>query len=601
MNYKGKKLYLLLLSIIVTNLVTAIPSSNINCEKKCDTTCSISKNFWYPRSFSSYQYHDLFQMKHLRSIQKRDGKLNISFVTEYMQNIEGQCNSCKNLGSMPFWSGTNQLTIGNNDGRAQLDAYQLGLGQIETDENGIGGIIQLNPFVQSIGTDMMMYWAEKSGERGMYFRLHAPIGGIRIAPNLTDVKPVTPENNIGYSQVPEGGEPVFDYYFASYPTPSNRYQTIPDAFAGGDVCSGELNGIIGKNIALHFGRIAPEKQAIIRLADIAATIGYNVYADENGWAGIGFKVSFPTGNVPQAVYMLEPIYGRAGLWGVGGEVSALYQFWQNETGNRRLTFSLQGEVEHLMHGRRPSMRTFDLKQNGPGSKYLLVQKYYSSYSGNSSEAETVNSSYLTPAANITTLPVFSNFSVEGAVAVMLDFASNNWNIALGGEFWGRARENLCIDIVGAVDKGYDNLNNFAVLGRQLSTYSVINPINPPSGRIPTNYCEPLAKINESQDPVILAGTYNPGPLSKSLTVPEGIKDARLPENRIPAKLQDALDIAGAEVSHVFTGKLFTHMGYNWANYNYSPSVALVAGVELTNQTNNVIQLWSVGLQGSLNF
>jgi hypothetical protein len=600
MNFKDKKLYLVLLCGWITSMVVA--NSDSSCQKDCDTTCSLSKNFWYPRSFSSYQYHDLFQMKHIRATDRRDGKLNISFVTEYMQNFGGKCNSCKNLGALPFWSGTNQLTIGNNDGRAQLDAYQLGLGQIKTDEDGIGGVIQLNPYVQSIGTDMMMYWAQRYGERGLYFRIHAPIGGIRIAPNLQDVRPIVPENNLGYSQVPSGGGEAFNYEFAIYPTPSNRYKTVSEAFSGGSLCDDELAGFGGNSITFHYGRISPKNQAIIRLADIAMTLGYNVYEDKNGWAGLGFKVSFPTGNVPQAVYMLEPIYGRAGLWGVGGEITALYQFWENQAGDRRLTFSLQGEVEHLMHGRRPSMRSFDLKQNGKGSKYLLVQQYTSDYelnifSPSNDLSETVSSGFITPAVNVTTIPVLSNFAVEGAVAVMFDLALGNWNVALGGEFWGRSRENLSVDMIIAIDKSYENLNDFAVIGRQLSTYTI--PGNLPF-TITTHLCEPLAQIGKSQDPAILSGTY-PNNLSIPTTLPEGVKDATLSENRIPAKLHEALDIAGAEVSHVFTGKIFTHFGYNWKDCSYSPSVAVIGGIEFTGNTNNAIQLWSVGLQGSLNF
>lgn len=623
MNFKGKKLYLFLLCAWMANIAATSTDCNescdTSCEKKCDTDCSISKNFWYPRSFSSYQYHDLFQMKHTHPSEKRDGKLNISFITEYMQNIDGKCNSCKNLGAMPFWSGTNQLTIGNNDGKADLDAYQLGFGNIQTDENGIGGIIQLNPRVQSIGCDMMMYWVEKSEERGMYFRLHAPLGGMRVTPRLTEIQPIVPDNNLSFSQVPAGGGEAFDYQFLDYPVPARRYETISDVFfggLGGCDCSNQLDGssVYGKQFGLSYGRIAPDSVAIIRLADIAATLGYNVWADEKGWAGLGFKVSFPTGNRPQALYMLEPIYGRAGLWGVGGEVTALYQVWENDAGNRRLTLSLQGEVEHLMHGRTPSMRSFDLKQNGKGSKYLLVQDYIATYASFSPDSAIGDGGLIKPnsqvfeplfldiAINYTTLPVLSDFSVEGAVAVMADFAWDNWNFAVGGEFWGRSREKLCIDMASAVHMQALNLNNLAVVGRQLSAYHVPGNFDAdenPDVDIYTYLCEPLAKIGQSQDAAILAGVYPH--VSAPTTLPEGVKDARLSENRIPANLNDALDICGAEVSHAFTGKVFGHFGYNWKDCNYSPSLAIVAGAEFTNNTNNAVQLWSVGLQGSLNF
>lgn len=594
------------------------PSCNTNCAKSCDATCSISKNTWLPRSWSSYQDHDLFQMKHTHPSEKRYGKLNISFFTEYMQNIDGKCNSCKNLGSMPFWSGTNRLTIGNNDGRAQLDAYQLGMGNIITDENGIGGVIQLDPRVQVTATDMMMYWVEKATERGFYFRLHAPVGGIRITPRLTEIVPAVPNNELSFTQIPSGGAPAFEYQFLDYPVPNRRYPTISQAFYGGDACSGEMDGYLGKTIKLYYGRIAPESQAIIRLADMAATLGYNVYADDKGWAGLGFKVSFPTGNVPQALYMLEPIFGRGGLWGVGAEITGLYQVWENQAGNHRLTVSLQGEVEHLMHGRVPYMRSFDLKQNGPGSKYLLLENYLATYANLSKDPSIQNSARLfensevfvplyevRPAVNVTTLPIFSNFAVEGALAVMIDYAFDNFNVALGGEFWGRSSEKICIDMVNAVDRGYENLNNYAVVGRQLDMYyvpgntAVVGGQTVLNDKVFTYLCEPLATIGKSQDAAILHGVYPS--VNAPVTLPEGIKDARLSENRIPSKIEDALDIAGAAASHVYTGKIFGHVGYNWKDCNYSPSVALIGSAEFTNSTNNAVQYWTVGLQGSLNF
>lgn len=617
MSFSSKKIYKLFLLLCSINFLTNADDCASVCAKACNTKCSTSKNFWYPRSFSSYQYHDLFQMKHTHPSNKRDGKLNLSFLPEYMQNFGGKCGSCKNLGALPFWSGTNQLTIGNNDGRADLDAYQLGLGNIKTDENGIGGVIQLNPLIQFAGVDMMMYWTEKVTERGMYFRVHAPVGAMMVTPKLTEPKPVEPIEAVSFTQTIQDGQEI-EYQFLDYPTPDRRYNSISQAFYGGEYSTGEFEGSLGKRVKLFYGRIAPARQTVIRLADIAATVGYNFYADEKGFVGAGFKVSFPTGNVPQSLYMLEPIFGRAGLWGIGGELTGSYQVWENEACNRRLTVSLQSEVEHLIHGRAPNYRSFDLKLNGKGSKYLLVQNYKANYASQSPDPSISNPGgdpvnpntqvfipmYIDSAINITTVPVFSNFAVEGAVAVMLDFASDNWNIALGGEFWGRSGEKLCIDMASCVDRGYENLNNFAVLGRQLSSYHVPGntlpgSANPNIDNIYTYLCEPAAQIGKSQNAAILGGVY-PG-LTKPTELPEGVKDATLAENRIPAKLDEALDIPGAAVSSAFTGKIFAHGGYNWKDNLYSPSVAVVVGAEFTNNTNNVVQLWSIGLQGSLNF
>ena len=41
------------------------------------------------------------------------------------------------------------------------------------------------------------------------------------------------------------------------------------------------------------------KQTVVRMADLTAVLGYKVYGSEKGFVDVGFKVSCPTGNVPQ--------------------------------------------------------------------------------------------------------------------------------------------------------------------------------------------------------------------------------------------------------------------------------------------------------------
>ncbi len=581
-------------------------------EKKCNTPCSVSKNFWMPRSFVSYQEHDLYQMVHAQPF-KSERKLNFSFVTEYMQNFGQKCNNCKNLGSLPFWSGTNTLTVGRNDGRAQLDAYQLGMGDIEVDENGIAGTITLNPRVQHVGTDMSIYWVENAQADGFYFRVHAPLVAMSINPQLTMKPSIDRSTDLGFRQTSSGGT-SFDYQFLAYPTPERRPYNVLNAFHGGEATKNILAGALSKTVRLDSGRIAAGKITAIRLGDITGSFGYNFFANEKGFFGVGFKFSCPTGNVPTATYMLEPIVGRAGLWGVGGEVCALYPIWENKEQTRRLTFSLEGELLHLFSGRTPNMRSFDLRRNGPGSKYLLVQHYVDIYASVSPDLDvskngTVNPNYqvfnannLHTAINLTTLPVQAKFDVEGSVAMMLDFTCHNWNASLGAEVWGRSDEKLCIDRNMCVQLGLPNLNHYVVVGRQLSTYHVPGLTPPASLNQDDLYvylCEPYATIGKSQNPAQLSGVY-PG-LSAPTTLPEGVKDGRLPENRIPIDYNEALDIEGAAVSRALTGKVFGQVGYTFKEHNYIPTIALIGGVEFTGKTNSAIQLWTAGLQVALNF
>lgn len=616
MKFSNLRFYAALLAALSVAKIDAscCPVDCDDSSKSCSAECAISNNTWLPRSFSSYSFHDLFQMKHTNALDDQEHKLNFTFLTDYMQNFGGKCgNGCKNLGSRPFWSGDNTLTIGRNDGKAQLDAYQLGLGNVDVDEDGIAGTISLNPKVQHIGTDMMMYYAQSKDESGVFFKLHAPLVAMKIKPNLKEVPKVAASDDLNFYQTTAAPDnEAITYQFLEYSPEARRPKSISEAFFGGVLEDGALAGNAEHPIRLRKARIAGCDITSIRLADLTASLGYNFLVREKGYVGVGFKASMPTGNMPTADYMLEPIVGRAGAWGMGGELSAMYQIWENDEGSRRVTVSLQGEVLHLAPGRTPGFRTFDLKQNGPGSKYLLLQEYTAMYKEGASSSspqfpaneQIYRPVHLTIAANHTTLPVISKIAIEGSCALMFDFACNDWNMSVGGEFWGRSQEKLGIDMRSAVDLRIVDLNKFAVLGRQVSGYR-INGHDIPTSPIATDdpieafYCEPLAKINESLNPVTLEGVT--ATATKPTTLPDGIADARDPKNRIPAALDEALDICGAQAARAFTGKVFGQFGYTWSQRNHQPSLAVFGGAEFTNKTNNAVQLWNVGLQGSLNF
>lgn len=580
---------------------------------------TISKNTWIPRAFSSYGVHDLIVSERVGYEDSDCERSNVilSLFTEYMQNFSHKCsNDCHSLGAMPFWSGTNTMTYGNNGGEADLDAYQFGLGNIITNDDGIGGTIQLNPFVQHMGSDGVLYFAHEKDDNGVFFKVHIPFGAMIIHPHFTEVPLAQPNGKVGFTQTTlDPNSSIITYDFTDYPTPYDRPQSLTEAFFGGSPEMDRLRGNRPHPIRLRRARVESCKQTKIRFGDVSASIGYNRFFDES-FISIGAKFSFPTGNVPTSDHMLEPIFGRAGLWGVGAEFSGLYKFWDNE--DNHLNLVVQAEALHLMSGIRPNFRTFDLKQNGPGSKYLLVANYRSRYTQTRKSSGALTSVVLDafgvqPLANISTFPVHVKNNVEGLVSVMLDFGhndsrSNDWNFAIGAEFWGRSAEKLSIDVPMAIDLRLPNLNDYAVLGRQVSSYL----IDGQEGPYFTYYCEPLARINKSQDPVRLVGSVlvppgvfalatqpSGGPTDESL-LPEGIKDARLSENRIPEKLIDALDICGASAPSAISGKLFVQIGHSWTESDYRPTLSVVSGVELTHYGNVHVNMWSIGLQGSLN-
>ncbi len=605
MKQSNLKLLTLCLSMLCSSYALAESSAS-----SCSNSCNVSKTTWLPRSFVSYLENDLFDTADIfyKDKNRCEPVIQTSFYTQYMQSFGGSCKSdCKNLGAMPFWSGTNTLTVGNNDGRAQLDAYQLGLGNVITNSDGIAGTITLNPKVQHFGTDMLLHYVHKPDQRSFYFKIHAPLGAMKITPHLTSTV-IQPDDELNFTQVTsDPNSTTIDYQFLQYPVPARRQQSITEAFFGGVYDQKVFTGNLAKPVHLRKSRIAPASQTIIRLGDITASVGYNVFVHEKGFVGVAFKASMPTGNVPTANYALEPIFGRAGLWGVGLETSGVYKVW-GDYSDRTLDLVLQAEILHLIPGRTPNYRTFDLKKNGPGSKYMLVQYYIGNYNiantATTGTTEVETPQYLRQVADITTIPVVSKIAVEGSIALMLQGHIRDWNASLGAEFWGRSHECLDIDFVSAVDQRYQSLNDFAVLGRQVSAYQING-----QGTLPTvndstvngYYCEPAATISKSQDAVTLVGNPAIGGVTEPATLPAGIADARISSNRIPANVYDALDIAGAAASSVMTGKIFGTVGYTWSEHCHKPSLNLIAGAEFTSNTSNAVQLWNVGLQGSLQF
>src|SRR5690606_8910390 len=106
-----------------------------------------------------------------------------------------------------------------------------------------------------------------------------------------------------------------------------------------------------------------------------------------------------------------------------------------------------------------------------------------------------------------------------------------------------------IDDCNLVKQFSANLNDFAVLGRQVSEDD--RSISNNDSVLVLHLCEPAARINRSEDRVIGVGVPT-APLTYPTSLPAGVKDARLAANRIPANINEALDINGAAAGRAMT-------------------------------------------------
>ncbi|MCX5924633.1 MAG: hypothetical protein NTZ68_04385, partial [Candidatus Dependentiae bacterium] len=461
---------------------------------------------------------------------------------------------CKSLGSMPFWATqngepffSNQMTLGSNKSGSDLDVYQMGMGPVENNPTLAEqtGTITLSPIIYQAGVDLLLYLGNQRDERGWWMKLKAPIG-------VTTVNPL-----LSYSCALESAPYPIGTLAASTETAA-PFANIADAFAS-DTSTGFLQ-------QMAFGRIDCKRISQAHFGDLEFAFGYNVLADEKKHLGIGVRLCAPTGNKANAIDILQPLFGRNGHAGVGGELIGHWNFWESNTDDSYAALWFDGMAMHLFKSNH--LRSFDLAGNGLGSKYLLVAKY----SGNSFQNSIQN------AVNITTIEVGSTFAAEGNFALGFDFHHRNWSFMVGYEGWGRTCEKLSIDctIPGAID-----YNQYAVLGRQ-SPFSSLG--------LTLNLCQPLAKIGESLDRVETV----PAPST-------GIVLATNASNRLPENANDALNIDGQRAHAAYTSKPFGQIQYTWKDYCYIPYVGVSGGYEFTHLKNSAVNLWNISVQGGITF
>lgn len=532
-----------------------------------------------------------------------DYRFSFNALVDYSQSFKSGCKKgCSNdFNSYAFWSGGDSLTIGKNQGTANIDGFNLGLGyNFPVDSNGIAGKLTLHNTVRQIGTDLKLYYEHNKNESSFYMKLHAPIVSLTVNSCLTENPQATPDPD--FMQTATTTTTTINFANANYLLPQDRYVSASQFFLGGINDCTSMDGSRNKSIRLTRGFVS-KNYTVVRVADLQASVGYYLLTKEKNQLSLGFTFTCPTGNVPSAYSIFEPIVGRFGSWGVGAEAHGHYKVWESTNNNRACYVNMQAELLHLIPNRKPNFRSFDLLQNGVGSKYLLVQEYVA----NSFVNPVVPTIYETrmapatilPAINITTLPIKSKINLEGSIAGQFKYVHDDkWTLAINGELYARSQEKIVMDINSIIDFKNDSLNNYAVIGRQVGKYQINDNTNTNNQELYANLCEPLATINKSQDPIQLVG--NVASVTVPTTLPEGIADATISSNRIPAEFKEALDICGAQAPRVISGTVLLSAQRVWPDVSLLPSVSVFGGVELTSN-NSLPQFWTVGVSGNIQF
>lgn len=554
-----KSMKKLFVGLAVLTSATAFASSGSGSE-----ALSTSKGFFQPRAASANIAREMMMQpgaKHRNSegwygefsatafYQRNWNQAPVTSTTN--ANSASDSNGLSSLGAMPFWSGTNVMIVGNAPTTAatvptqNVDSYQFGLGTTTANNT-----VTLNPLVYQAGSDFMFIVGSSANEQGFFAKIKAPIAVYNINPQLTETT-AAPAANYVAGALDLSGNAVAD-----------SATSMTQAFAG---VQGSAIAT-GNYSVMQYGLIDGDQSTGAKFGDIEMTAGYSFVSNDDNSFSVAVRASAPTGNKATGKYMLEPIVGRGGNWGLGGYAAGHVKLWEGNNDNR-FTFKFMSDVMHLFT--TDTVRSYDLTANGAGSRYLLVANY----------ANGTYQSSIQNLINVSTLASQSSFGVEGDVAVAFNYAGRGWTLDVGYEFYGRSAEELTIT-------GDFAANTYVVLGHQ--------GIGQVGGTTTTASfaCQPGATMLQATAPSAVTVT---GVTATTATM---IGDARLAANTIAATM---FDVDAAQQSGYLSSKIFSKVAYEWENSDYVPFLGVLGEFEFSNSSNNALPQWSVAIVGGVSF
>ena len=519
---------------------------------------SISKNFFQPRAFSANLAREMLMQgsKH-RDSEGWYGEFSATAVYQANWNQGNEQGSgvevVNGLGTFPFWSGSNSMSLGTNGtsgvANGDLDVYQFGLGPVTY---AAGSSVTLNPAVYQAGADFMFVVGSSANEPCFYAKIKAPVGVYNINPQLSEA-PLT----FSAAQYAPG---MLSVSTSNVSAPSANMQ---QAFAGNLV--GGQSALSGNFIPMQYGLINGDVSSGARFGDIEMTAGYRFISNEDNSFTVAVRAAAPTGNTAQGVYMIEPIFGRGGNWGLGGYLDGHVRVWEGNHENS-MVLKFMANAMHLFSA--DTVRSFDLINNGAGSKYLLVGNF----------AGGIYNGSIQNLVNVSTLGCNSSFGVEGDAVVSFSYLARGWSWDLGYEFWGRSAESLEIT-------GDFAANTYAVLGRQAVGLN--------SAETPMLAAEPYAQIN------LAAANTNQVQSGSTVATAQGqVVNATVAGNQVQLA---NFDVEAAEQAAAMTSKVFTKVTYEWVESDYRPHLGLMGELEISTSNNNALPQWSIALIGGVAF
>lgn len=413
------------------------------------------------------------------------------------------------------------------------------------------GQVTFEPNVQNFIADINFRLNLDEWACGLYFEVGIPINWTRWDMNLKETMPT----GTGLISI-EAADINQDSYTTQAP-----FTGIIDAWKGlekertftfANGADPDINITIKK---MEFARINASQHKT-SIAGLQFILGYKFLCTDTYHLAANLRVVAPTGTRPSGKFVFEPLVGNGRHTQLGGGISAHYLFWDSGC-DQSLSMWFDSAVYHLFSVKQK--RTFDLKNNGIGSRYLLFKQFQEG------QFLSGNAGTFVPGPNVTTLESKVKIDVVGEALLMLDYQHCGWTVDVGYNIWGRTKENIKLD--EEIEKG-----TFGLWGG-----TPIDNINVPNAQNRTN-----SQVKIDGQGFVQNGVPFDQPSPQTVS-------------------NENIDMEGAQAPAAVSHKFFTHLGYIWETCDYSPFFGVGGEVEFSGKQNKAFDQWGVWAKGGFAF
>jgi len=179
------------------------------------------------------------------------------------------------------------------------------------------------------------------------------------------------------------------------------------------------------NPSWKYGKFSNKKLTKSGIDDCLIKIGFNAWSNRTSHVDFFGTFLAPTGNQARSEYVFEPLVGNGGHVGIGGGTDFSCAIFSGRKRYIHLLGNIRGE--YLFRG--VEWRSFDLKNNGPWSRYLLVVKEGEAARPLPGINFFTRDMWITPQWNLNAL-----FALHGEFS--------NFNVEIGYNFWWKDNEKV---------------------------------------------------------------------------------------------------------------------------------------------------------------